>query len=69
MEKYGYRFSFGPRNIYEDADPFSLPVRSAWDFDAELTVRKKLASDAVQLCDDDVVPGVKPGRPVAHANT
>jgi xylose isomerase len=56
MEKYGYRFSFGPWNIHEGADPFGPPVRPARAFDDKLTVYKKLGFDAVQFHDDDAVP-------------
>jgi xylose isomerase len=56
MDKYGYRFSFGPWNIHEGADPFGPPVRPAWDFDDKLTAYKELGFDAVQFHDDDAVP-------------
>ena len=58
MEKYGYRFSFGPWNIHEGADPFGPPVRPARDFDSKLAVFKELGFDAVQFHDDDAVPGL-----------
>ena len=56
MEKYGYRFSFGPWNIHEGADPFGPPVRPTRDFESKLTVYKELGFDAVQFHDDDTVP-------------
>lgn len=56
MEKYGYRFSFGPWNIHEGADPFGPPVRPPVDFDDKLAVYKELGFDAVQFHDDDAVP-------------
>ena len=56
MEKYGYRFSFGPWNIHEGADPFGPPVRPTRDFDDKLSVYKELGFDAVQFHDDDAVP-------------
>ena len=56
MEKYGYRFSFGPWNIHEGADPFGPPVRPPRDFDDKLTVYEELGFDAVQFHDDDAVP-------------
>jgi xylose isomerase len=56
MEKYGYRFSFGPWNIHEGADPFGPPVRPSRTFDDKLKVYKKLSFDAVQFHDDDAVP-------------
>ena len=58
MEKYGYRFSFGPWNIHEGADPFGPPVRSARDFESKLAVFKELGFDMVQFHDDDAVPGL-----------
>lgn len=56
MEKYGYRFSFGPWNIHEGADPFGPPVRPSRTFDDKLAVYKALGFDAVQFHDDDAVP-------------
>jgi xylose isomerase len=56
MDKYGYRFSFGPWNIHEGADPFGPPVRPSRDFDDKLTVYEELGFDAVQFHDDDAVP-------------
>jgi xylose isomerase len=56
MDKHGYRFSFGPWNIHEGADPFGPPVRPTWDFDKKLAAYKELGFDAVQFHDDDAVP-------------
>lgn len=58
MEKYGYRFSFGPWNIHEGADPFGPAVRPSRSFDDKLRVYKTLGFDAVQFHDDDAVPGI-----------
>jgi xylose isomerase len=58
MEKYGYRFSFGPWNIHEGADPFGPPVRPSRDFESKLAVFKELGFDMVQFHDDDAVPGL-----------
>jgi xylose isomerase len=58
MEKYGYRFSFGPWNIHEGADPFGPTVRPPRAFDDKLAVYKTLGFDAVQFHDDDAVPGL-----------
>jgi len=58
VEKYGYRFSFGPWNIHEGADPFGPPVRPSRTFDNKLTVYKELGFDAVQFHDDDAVPNL-----------
>ena len=56
MEKYGYRFSFGPWNIHEGGDPFGPPVRPSRTFDQKLKVFNELGFDAVQFHDDDAVP-------------
>jgi xylose isomerase len=56
MEKYGYKFSFGPWNIHEGADPFGPVVRDTVSFSDKLEVYKKLGYDAVQFHDDDAVP-------------
>lgn len=56
MEKYGYRFSFGPWNIHQGADPFGPPCRPPVKFDDKLSVYKDLGFDAVQFHDDDAVP-------------
>jgi xylose isomerase len=56
MEKYGYRFSFGPWNIHTGADPFGPPVRAPREFDHKLKIYKELNFDAVQFHDDDAVP-------------
>lgn len=56
MEKYGYRFSFGPWNIHEGADPFGPEVRPSISFDQKLETYKELGFDAVQFHDDDAVP-------------
>ncbi len=58
MEKYGYRFSFGPWNIHEGADPFGPPVRPSRSFAEKLKLYKDLGYDAVQFHDDDVVPNL-----------
>ncbi len=55
MEKYGYRFSFGPWNIHEGADPFGPTVRPTVDFDDKLAALKDLGYDAMQFHDDDAV--------------
>jgi len=65
MEKYGYRFSFGPWNIHEGADPFGPPVRPARSFVDKLKLYKDLGFDAVQFHDDDVVPNLDDLSPEA----
>ncbi len=56
MEKHGYRFSFGPWNIHEGADPFGPPVRPSVAFADKLAALKSLGFDAMQFHDDDAVP-------------
>jgi xylose isomerase len=56
MEKYGYRFSFGPWNIHEGADPFGPTVRPSVAFDKRMAILADLGFDAMQFHDDDAVP-------------
>jgi len=58
MNKYGYRFSFGPWNIHEGADPFGPSVRPSRAFEDKLAEYKVLGFDAVQFHDDDAVPNL-----------
>ncbi|MCA1808296.1 MAG: TIM barrel protein [Kiritimatiellia bacterium] len=51
-----FRFSFGPWNIHEGADPFGPPVRKSIVFGKKLALYKKLGFDGVQFHDDDAVP-------------
>jgi len=51
-----YRFSFGPWNIHEGADPFGPTVRRGLTFARKLKMYKKLGFDGVQFHDDDAVP-------------
>lgn len=51
-----YRFSFGPWNIHEGADPFGPTVRRSLSFARKLKMYKKLGFDGVQFHDDDAVP-------------
>jgi len=53
-----YRFSFGPWNIHEGADPFGPPVRRPITFAKKLKMYKKLGFDGVQFHDDDAVPNM-----------
>jgi len=53
-----YRFSVGPWNISEGADPFGPPVRSEFPHAKKIPLLKSLGFDAVQFHDDDVVPGI-----------
>jgi xylose isomerase len=58
MEKFGYRFSFGPWNIHEGADPFGPSVRTSRTLVDKLGVYKELGFDQVQFHDDDAVPNL-----------
>ncbi len=51
-----FRFSFGPWNIHEGADPFGPAVRPSIEFAEKLKMSKKLGFDGVQFHDDDAVP-------------
>ncbi|MDD3886590.1 MAG: TIM barrel protein [Victivallaceae bacterium] len=53
-----FRFSFGPWNIHEGADPFGPAVRRTIPFMQKLASYKKLGFDGVQFHDDDAVPNM-----------
>ena len=53
-----YRFTFGPWNIHEGADPFGPPVRESIAFDDKLQVYKRLGFEGIQFHDDDAVPDI-----------
>jgi len=53
-----FRFTFGPWNIHEGADPFGPAVRESVAFNEKLKLYKKLGFDGVQFHDDDAVPGM-----------
>lgn len=57
-DNLGYRFSFGPWNIHEGADPFGPTVRPTVEFGKKLAVYRKLGFEGVQFHDDDAVPHV-----------
>ena len=58
-----YRFSFGPWNIHEGADPFGPPVRPTIEFGRKLKYYRELGFHAVQLHDDDAVPNIDDKSP------
>lgn len=65
-----FRFSFGPWNIHEGADPFGPPVRKTIEFSKKLDYYKKLGFDGVQFHDDDAVPemnNLTPGQIIHKA--
>jgi xylose isomerase len=51
-----YRFSFGPWNLHEGADPFGPPVRPSRSLEEKMGIAQKLGFHALQFHDDDVVP-------------
>lgn len=51
-----FRFSFGPWNIHEGADPFGPEVRQSIPFNRKLEAYKAMGFDGVQFHDDDAVP-------------
>lgn len=52
--KTRYRFSFGPWNIHEGADPFGPPTRGSFSFEEKIKTYRKLGFVGVQFHDDDV---------------
>jgi xylose isomerase len=53
-----YRFSFGPWNISEGADPFGPDVRASFPHEEKFALYRKLGFEGVQFHDDDVAPGL-----------
>lgn len=51
-----YRFSFGPWNISEGADPFGPEVRGVFPHEEKFALYRPLGFEGVQFHDDDVVP-------------
>lgn len=60
-----FRFSFGPWNIHEGADPFGPEVRKTIPFNKKLETYKKIGFDGVQFHDDDAVPDMNNMSPDA----
>jgi len=54
-----YRFSFGPWNIHEGADPFGPAVRQSYDFQQKLAVYRELGFEGIQFHDDDIVTDIE----------
>ncbi|MDB6168512.1 MAG: xylA 2 [Verrucomicrobia bacterium] len=53
-----YRFSFGPWNINEGADPFGPCTRHPYDHEAKYALYRPMGFEGVQFHDDDVVPEI-----------
>jgi xylose isomerase len=58
MMPASYRFSFGPWNLSEGADPFGPPVRNPIAFAEKMRIAKELGFQAMQFHDDDAVPNL-----------
>lgn len=54
----GYRFSFGPWNIGEGADPYGPTTRPVREFAWKIAQAKGMGFDAIMFHDDDVVPDI-----------
>ena len=64
-----FKFTFGPWNIHEGADPFGPAVRRSVKFSNKLTLYKKLGFDGVQFHDDDAVPDMNDLTPQQIVNS
>ncbi|MCC7407647.1 MAG: TIM barrel protein [Phycisphaeraceae bacterium] len=62
-----YRFSFGPWNIHEGADPFGPPIRPTLAFARKLEQYRVLGFEGVQFHDDDAVPDMEKLAPAQIA--
>lgn len=58
-----YRFSFGPWNIDEGADPFGPEVRKPIALAKKFKLAKEMGFDGIQFHDDDVVPDLDSKKP------
>lgn len=56
--KTNYRFSFGPWNISEGADPFGPTTRKAYDHESKFALYRPMGFEGIQFHDDDVVPNL-----------
>jgi len=50
-----YKFTFGPWNIHEGADPFGPMVRESFEFREKLEIAVKNGFEGIQFHDDDAV--------------
>lgn len=62
-EPVNYRFSFGPWNISEGADPFGPMVRSPYSLVEKLDWYRPLGFEGVQFHDDDAVENINDFSP------
>ncbi len=54
-----YKFSVGPWNVHEGADPFGPPCRDSIDNITKFKAFKAIGFDGIQFHDDDVVPEIE----------
>ena len=64
-----YRFTFGPWNVHEGADPFGPPMRTSFSFNQKLRMYRELGFEGVQFHDDDAVPDIDEKTPAQIAKT
>jgi xylose isomerase len=62
-----YRFSFGPWNLHEGADPFGPPIRPTREFAEKLDLAARLGFQGIQFHDDDVIPADLPADQMEQA--
>ena len=60
-----YRFTFGPWNIDEGADPFGPVVRGPIALAKKMRIAKELGYHGMQFHDDDAVPNID-GKPASQ---
>jgi xylose isomerase len=63
-----FKFTFGPWNIHEGADPFDTTVHKYEKFSDKLTLYKKLGFDGVQFHDEDAIPDINNLTPLQILN-
>lgn len=63
LEPVKHRFSFGPWNISEGADPFGPDVRGTFPLEKKLDCYLPLGFEGVQFHDDDVVESIDEKTP------
>lgn len=62
-ELTNYRFSFGPWNISEGADPFGPEVRKPFSLEYKLDLYQPMGFEGVQFHDDDIVEDIDSKTP------
>jgi len=62
-----YRYSFGPWNLSEGADPFGPDVRPPRPFSETLEIAQRLGFHGLQFHDDEVIPADLPAAQLPKA--